>query len=211
MPPETPQFRPPQLSHTQAAPKVFQRTHPPQNQNDRPQLTGQGAVLPITNSSRFKPSVSGLPSSNTSVTDARSQSSQQQQGQQIRRQSTMGPPPTPQHLRRQAGSSTNLQGVQSSNGSNSSSSNSAPQLNIKPSANRFFPANRRFVPPMSQGQQIVPSSTSGAPQRFFAVSGAGNLGSMPDDAFASGSNQQALSSMSTGGQRMSFNPGGGFG
>lgn len=64
------------------------------------------------------------------------------------------------------------------------------------------------------GQRTVPSTSSGAPQRFFTAPGTANLGSTSDKAFTSGSNQQAFprtASISGGRQRMPFNAGGGFG
>ncbi|PPQ84321.1 hypothetical protein CVT25_011595 [Psilocybe cyanescens] len=83
-------FHAPQLTHAQAAPKLFQRTDNQQNvqQNQGAAATSHQHQIPPPSSSRFKPAQT---LSNHAMNTPRNSTNRQQ--------ITMGPPPTPQHVR----------------------------------------------------------------------------------------------------------------
>ncbi|KAH9483675.1 hypothetical protein JR316_0003145 [Psilocybe cubensis] len=74
-------FHTPQLTHVQAAPKIFQRTDNRQNGQHGPDATSNHQP---PSSSRFKPAPFPMSITRTSTN---------------RQQTVMGPPPTPQHVR----------------------------------------------------------------------------------------------------------------
>lgn len=208
VPPSTSQLLPPQLSHDQSAPRIFQRTQPGQRQGPI-QRQNQPAMLPVAGSSRLKPANQGTPVL-------------QNQGQRPsgQKQRVMGPPPTPQHIRQQQAQHTQDNGntlFQSAQiHANAPPSSSRRKFKPPTSTTRFLPTTQGFAPPgpMAQNQwSAFPTPSSGAPQRFTSTNA--GLGSRaPSVSVATiGSSSRAPSRaalpphMSGGNQRMPFIPG----
>lgn len=224
VPPTTPQFQSPQLTHEQTAPlRVFQRTNDSQGGSGLLQAQtqvqahaqGKRAMVPpsLPSSSRFKPPQ--LRTSTNANTNAQNTSISRNQNQPplVRhgtRQKMMGPPPTPL-----------LQHAPNVNGPPPSSSRRLISTAQVPNSNRFLPPNgnanvnqnQNFTAGTSfnaarnqnQNQYHPPPTTSTAPQRFAPASGDGGLGSRaPSRASTSNMN---ISGGGTG-QRRPFVPGG---
>lgn len=131
VPPSTPRYHPPHLTHTQAAPRLLQRTRPNQEQQhpaqapQAPTPHGQRTLAP----SRFKPAKMPSASSNTpSSFDPNSQTRpHHHSGQQ---QGSMGPPPTPLHIRqKQSINVVNRANLNSTSGTFQAHSANTPQTN----------------------------------------------------------------------------------
>ncbi|KAF8077846.1 hypothetical protein FPV67DRAFT_1775201 [Lyophyllum atratum] len=168
IPSTTPQFRPQQLTHTQAAPQTFKRSKPPQEQpqarSQLPLLQNQDhrSMPPPPTPARFK-------AAQASVTPGSS-------ANQFSRPSQMVVPPqahpgqqqhraveTFSHAIRQQPSRTSHNAQ--SNVRDTANRNANHNLvNLIPGTNRSFSTVQHFVPPSSAAR--TPSMGNG-PQRFF--------------------------------------------
>jgi hypothetical protein len=182
--PSTPQFHPPQLTHTQAAPRLFQRTRPNQEHQYHaraPQAPTPQAQRTVPPPARFKPAkTTSAPQSKPSPFDPGSQTrAYRHAGQQ---QGSMGPPPTPLHAHQQqsadtATTSESLVNTQSRTNhlvppDRQSASLSAPVVQSQPPT-PLIGASQRFMPPGARvSSRTAPFSMSGGNQRIPFLPGA---------------------------------------
>ncbi|KDR73521.1 hypothetical protein GALMADRAFT_251235 [Galerina marginata CBS 339.88] len=147
-PQENAKFHAPQLTHAQAAPKLFQRTDNRQNDvSVASQSSGTLNNAPPT-SSRFKPANTNF---STPFMNNASRSST------TRQQTSMGPPPTPQHARNDrsvpSGSMGQIQNLISSGLSNNLPLPLTDRRHAVSSAIATHPSgSRRFFPETPNGQ-----------------------------------------------------------
>ncbi|KAJ7271906.1 hypothetical protein B0H12DRAFT_1091948 [Mycena haematopus] len=168
------QFHPQSLSHNQAAPRQAK-----QNQNEQPSQAPRATVL----QTRFKPAHT----SNKANGAGRPSLQNQNQNQAVHhdsRQRNMGPPPTPQQVRQP------LNAPPSTRRTNTSI----------PLDHRSLAPSQRFAPPAPvDPQRFMPSTSSGAPQRFPADGTTSRPSAMPSG---------RVTNTTGGGQRVPFVPGG---
>lgn len=182
VPPSTPQFHPTQLTHTQAAPRSFQQTRANQEQRHLVQAplapTPQGQrITPI--SAKFRPAKMSSASNNKpSPSGTNNQGPiHRHSGQQ---QGSMGPPPTPLHVRQKQSENTAMH-INHPNPNMASSSTESLQVhpgNTHPRTNRFGapdhqPLQSQTMPPNTRApSRVAPFNTPGGNQRMPFVPGA---------------------------------------
>jgi hypothetical protein len=186
VPPSTPQLHPPQLTHTQSAPRLFQRTRTDQEQQHYAQAPqapshGQHAVLP----SKFKPARMTSASSHKQSSFDPSSHTHAHSGQQ---QGDMGPPPAPLHARQKQSAKTmhtNQTNIPTLDSLEMHPVDGDPRIRhvIPPDQPPIFPqqsqrptpsivSSQRFVSSTRAPSRMAPFNMSGGNQRIPFVPGA---------------------------------------
>jgi hypothetical protein len=165
VPPSTPQFPPPQLTHTQAAPRSFQRTRPNQEQQhyaQAPQAPTPHRQRAVPPPNKFKPAKM-TSASNKPPFDPNSQiHTHRHSGQQ---QGGMGPPPTPLHVRQKQSVDTTMH----INHANPNSASTSDSLQVHPvnTHPRLVPPDQPLAFPQRSVQSQPPTPSTGTSQRFM--------------------------------------------
>ena len=149
------QYKPPPLSRAQAAPLAYQqRTHQYSRNTERPVITTTDSGQPGFAShgrppSRFKPAKI----SHGAMNHTADSKFEKVADQEVKKMRTMGPPPTPQHLRHQRQQEMQQSGI-SGSGAGHNANRFLPSSNGQTS-NIPTPSNRRFLPPPTDRKSVV--------------------------------------------------------